>query len=917
MRKPIFLLVQLSFLLFVSFFSVAQNVTITGTVKNSTTKEPMPSVTVNLKGTEVNSLTNDKGVFRIISTKAIPVTLVFTSVSFESFEMDVTAADTELEIEMNPKFFIENPLVVGASLIPTRLLDAPVSIEQYGAKKILNAAALDYYSLAATLKGVDIVTSGVMFKTISTRGFNSTGSYRVNQLVDGMDNLLPGLNFFVGNFLGLTEMDVASVELLPGASSALYGPGGMNGTVLINSKSPLKYPGISFQVKQGVMHIDNQHRNKATAYSDYSLRWAKSFKDKFAFKINAQFIQADDWLADDSSNYLRVGSSGSLVAGNRKTDPNYDGVNVYGDETKVDLRGFMSSSPTFQSMFANFLTTPQFVSRTGYAEVDLLDPKTSNFKISGALHYKISQNLEAQLMGYWATGNTVYTGDNRYSFKKIKLGQYKAELKHRNWFLRTYTTQEDAGEAFSVTISTQYLNEAWKSSFNPSNINGSWYPQYFGAFATGAGQIFQSVLNGGGSLAQAQAAIFNAAPQLHTAGRAFADQGRPAPGSSQFFQIYDNVRKVPIPNGGLFLEKSQLWMSEGQYNFSDKIKFAEIIIGASWRRFILDSKGTLFIDTLKPIIINEVGAYGQVTKKLLDDKLTLAISGRYDKNDDFKSRFTPRATALIRLGENNNLRISYQTAYRFPATQQKYIRLNLVSYTLLGGLPWIQSFMNIKTNPVVELINGVPASTPYVFKEFNPESVRSFELGYKGIIQNKLLIDVYGYIGKYQNFLGRNILFQPGTGKAFSTVVNSDVKINTHGFGFGIDYILPADYTVFFNTYSDVIGDIPPGFRPYFNTPKFRLNTGISNAGIGKNKKAGFNVVLHWQDSFMWEGDFANGPIDAYSTVDAQVNYKFLKDRSMMIKLGGSNVFNNYFISGFGHPFIGAVYYISVHYNLQ
>ena len=901
--------------LFVASLSTAQSVSINGTVKNSMTKESLPSVTVNIKGTEINSMTNEKGIFRIVSTSPLPIILVFTSVSFEPYEITVSSRENNVDVEMNPRFFIENPLVVGATLLPTRLLDAPVSIEQYGAKKIMNAAALDYYSVAATLKGVDIVTSGVMFKTISTRGFNSTGSYRVNQLVDGMDNQLPGLNFFVGNFLGLGEMDVASVEILPGASSALYGPGGMNGTVLINSKNPFKYPGLSFQVKQGIMHVDDQHRDKTSAYIDYSLRWAKTIKEKFAFKINVQYIGADDWLADDSSNYRRVGSSGSLVAGNRQSDPNYDGVNVYGDETTVDLRGFMTSSPSLQTMFANFLTTPQFVSRTGYAEVDLLDPKTTNLKISGAVHYKISEKIEAQLMGYWATGNTVYTGDNRYSFKKIKLGQYKAELKHKNWFLRSYTTQEDAGEAYSVTISTQYLNEAWKPSFNPANVNGSWYPQYFGAFATGAGQIFQSVMGGGGSLSQAQAAVLNAAPQLHTAGRAFADQGRPAAGSTQFSQLYNQLRKIPIPNGGLFLEKSQLWMTEGQYNFSDKIKFAEVIVGSNWKRYILDSKGTLFIDTIKPITINEVGVYAQVTKKLLEEKLTLAISGRYDKNQDFKGRFTPRATALIRLAKDNNLRISYQTAYRFPATQQKFIRLKLVNYTLLGGLPWINDFMNTKSNPVVELINGVPSSSPYVYKDLNPESVRSFEIGYKGIIANKILIDLYGYIGKYQNFLGRNVLFQPGTGKAFSTVVNSNEKINTHGFGLGADYLLSQEFSVFLNAYSDVIGDVPPGFRAYFNTPKYRLNTGISHAGLCKNKNAGFNVVLHWQDAFMYEGDFANGPINAYSSVDAQVNYKLLKNKSMMLKLGGTNIFNHYYKNGFGHPFIGAIYYLSMLYT--
>jgi hypothetical protein len=91
------------------------------------------------------------------------------------------------------------------------------------------------------LKGVDITTSSLTFVTPTTRGFNSSGNYRFNQLVDGMDNQAPGLNFSVSSIVGLSELDVDNIELLQGASSALYGSGGMNGTMLMNSKNPFKY----------------------------------------------------------------------------------------------------------------------------------------------------------------------------------------------------------------------------------------------------------------------------------------------------------------------------------------------------------------------------------------------------------------------------------------------------------------------------------------------------------------------------------------------------------------------------------------------------------------------------------------------------------------------------------------------------
>ena len=451
-------------------------------------------------------------------------------------------------------------------------------------------------------------------------------------------------------------------------------------------------------------------------------------------------------------------------------------------------------------------------------------------------------------------------------------------------------------DACSATLAGQYVNEGWKRSFDPANISGSWYPQFMGAYlmARGAGADKTTALN---------------------MARAFADQGRPEGGTDAFKQILNQVKSIPIPKGARFLEKSQLWMSEGQYNFSSLVKFVDIIAGANWKKYILDSKGTLFIDTLDAITFNEVGAYAQVSKKLLKERLTLSFSGRYDKNEDFKGRFTPRATALIGLAENHNLRVSYQTAYRFPTTQQKYINLDVGDYSILGGLPWVMDFMKSKSNTIVELINGVPATTPYAYKEFKPESMTSYEVGYKALINRKLLIDAYGYWGSYRDFLTRNTLFRVNDGAVFSTVVNSPTKVKTYGFGLGIDYYITPMFSVFMNVYSDELKNVPANLMAYFNTPKYRVNAGLGHTGLGRKKAFGFNVVLHWQDNMFFEGDLANGPVDAFTTVDAQVNYKFEKIKTM-VKLGGTNVMNKYYKNGFGNPEIGGLYYVSLGYNL-
>ena len=168
----------------------------------------------------------------------------------------------------------------------------------------------------------------------------------------------------------------------------------------------------------------------------------------------------------------------------------------------------------------------------------------------------------------------------------------------------------------------------------------------------------------------------------------------------------------------------------------------------------------------------------------------MSASGRFDKNKNFKGKFTPRVSALVRLSENQNLRLSYQTAYRFPGNLAQWIMLDVGSdFLLLGGLPWVIDSMNARKYPVRQVnSDGSISPNDYVFKEFKPETMRSFEIGYRALLAGKILVDAYAYKGKYEDFLGRIGLLQPQNGELYSIVVNSQNKVKTHGFGIGIDY---------------------------------------------------------------------------------------------------------------------------------
>jgi len=952
--------------------------TVKGTVKNSTNAETLTAVTVSLKGSNNGTYTSDKGTFTLPVAVKPPFTLVFSSVGFESKEVSVTDF-SNITVSLKPSFVLGSEVVVAASRVSERILESPVSIERINTNAIKSAPATNYYDILANLKGVDITTAGLSFKSISTRGFNGSGNTRLNQLIDGMDNQAPGLNFSVGSVIGLTELDVDNIELLPGASSALYGAGGMNGTVLINSKNPFKYQGLSFQIKQGIKDVDNYQRPQS-AYKDYTVRFAQKVGNRWAYKVGMQYMEAQDWLANNTQNYSRTTGTqnGQAIGGTRYHDPNYDGVNVYGDETtstlssvydgvKAGIIGTLTQSYTpvygaaagayatgaynqlygatasFSSLskYAAFLGSQNAalapyapflygnakgyftgvnVSRTGYNEIDVIDPVTKNIKFTGAVHYKVNDDIEASISGYTGQGNTVYTGSDRYSLKDLKMSQFKFELKAKDWFVRAYATLENSGNSFNSTIASRYFNEAWKSST-------TWYPTYAGAFvnARDAGLDILSA---------------------HAAARATADAGRPTGQISQDPR-FKSIVSTPISKGGaLFLDRTSLYVVEGQYNFTEKLGLdkynADFIMGGSHKEYWLDSKGTLFADTAGKISIMENGAYAQLSKRFLDDFIKFSVSGRYDKNQNFEGRFTPRFTMVVKLAQDNNLRFSYQTAYRFPTTQNQWINLTIGGGTrLMGGLEALRTGNHFQINPVYTLASvqafgaSVMMGAPNTgllkqqnFGDFKPESLSTYEVGYKALVAKKLLVDFYAYAGNYKNFISGVTVLQSRTSAqsvydlldankrlGYSISTNADADVSSSGWGLSLDYLLPRNFSVNASASSDEIGNLPNGFISYFNTPKMRVNVGVNNSGFLLKNRLGFGATLHYQDGFNYEGTFGVGAVSAYNTVDAVLTYKVPQIKSL-VKVGGTNIFNHYYKTAFGNPSIGGLYYVSFAYNI-
>lgn len=929
-----------------------ESTTISGTVKDQDTGETLIGVNILVKGKVSGTITDVKGNFSITVSFPPPLTLIFSMVGFASQEVPISTANpSPLEVILAEQTFLGQEVVVSASRVEESILQSPVSIEKMDILDIREAPGDSYYKAISNLKGVDMTSTSINFQILNARGFNSTGNTRFVQLTDGMDTQAPSLNFPIGNLNGPSELDVESIEFIPGASSALYGPNAFNGILLVNSKDPFDYQGLSAYYKQGVNHISADPGEPESAQPMYegAIRYAKAFNNKWAFKISASMMRAEDWYGTNETDL------NSVSQGDLPFNPGANLVHTFGDEVSNNI-GLLRNVSAIQQQ-ANSLgigayigsIPDQVVSRTGYSEKTLVDYGARNYKLNGALHYRFSDNAELFYSLNYGSGTSIYTGAQRYSLNEFFITQHKLELKGDNYFIRSYTTRDNSGKSYISDLNGILINDTWKD-------NSTWYGEYtlnyLGALAN------QQVVPGNLGTVQQQAAA-------HQFARQQADNGRYLPGSTEFNATAENISADFIPSGSLFYDRSRMYLTEGQYDFKNEVDFIDLQVGAAYRLYELRSNGTIFADTDGNVItISEIGGYAQASKRLLQEKLRLMGSLRYDKNENFDGQFSPRVSAVF-TENNHNFRLSYQTGFRTPSTQAQHIDLNVISARLISGLPYYRDKYKIYENgyslasvqqytaAVAEGASPIGASATGLLQPvtslpaLSPEKIKAIEVGYKGLLMDKrLLIDFAYYYNRYNNFISQTAIRKapgpvfpgadpssdegainainapslltpvtiPGEENTFQTYTNIvDREVRAHGLVLGINFNLPGNYTIGGNyNYNKLLTEFEAGFLSEFNTPEHKTNIVFGNRKL--TEKLGFNVAYRYQTSFRWESSFARGNVPEVHNLDAQISYK-VKSMKSILKLGGSNVLNNRYFLNFGGPTSGAIYYLSITFD--
>ena len=929
------------FLLLAFSFQINAQTVINGHISDKETGEELIGASVKIIASKYGCVTDFNGDFQINTNLKLPFDIEVTYIGYE-LELIQVKNTKPLKIQLNSMDLqLEAAEVVGR--ISEKLKESPLSIEAMNINDIKETSATNFYEGLSHMKGVDLTSASLGFRVINTRGFNSTSPVRTLQIIDGVDNASPGLNFALGNFLGASELDLMKVEIISGASSAFFGPNAFNGVISMQTKDPFLFPGFSASVKLGERLLN-----------EYAIRYAKvvknkNGKDRFAYKMNFFYMNADDWIADNNASVADLETDESSPGG-------YDAINRYGDENLNPTLNQMIYGLDGEIDTASILDYPGLKRwhRKGYWEKDLVDYDTKNLKTSLGLYYQFDNDIMLSTSSNFSSGTTVYQGDNRFSLKDILFFQNKIELKKDNdFFIRLYATHEDAGNSYDAVLTAFQLQNAtapnenlngesfhelyktyWKSYIAPKvrnlDPNVNWSPYFDPVTQTAYPPDIPGIFNVIDNIPTDSLLAWHEETTNH------ANGNHPNMGVSPFYEVgtarFDSLLNQitstasVLDGGSKIVDKSALYHGHGEKIWDTE--FAKITVGSNFRIYTPKSNGSLFSDTNGTKIINkEVGGYMGVEKSFLRDQLIFKGSMRLDKNQNFTLIPTQAISGIYNINENHTIRSTFTSAIRNPTLLNQYMYYNVGRAKLVGN---IEGYENLYTLESIwsYATSGRNADSLVSFNldAIKPEEVKCIEFGYRGAINNKIYIDANYYYNWYTNFIG----FVTGAKffydlqnweilDVYRVATNSNKTITTQGLSVGLNYYLNNQFTINGNfSWNKLNKQVDDPVVPAYNTPEHKFNIGITGKEIDFGlKNIGFNLNYKWVEGFIYEGSPQfTGRVPTYGLLDFQVT-KNLQKQNLAIKIGASNILNNKVLQVYGGPYIGRMAYLSLLFDFK
>ena len=396
------------------FGSVYSQTQISGSVMDAGSMEAIPGVNVIIDGTNIGTVTDFDGNFVINTSQDAPLTLIVSYVGYSAERVSITSANQNINVSLSAGQNLEE-IIVSASRRAQKVTDAPASVSVISTRQIENSAQVAEPSrILVSVPGVQIQQQTANSMNIEMRAGSGVFGTSTYIMRDNRGLITPAAGTFFSFQQGLSNLDLASVEIVRGAAGVLYGPGVTSGVVHFRSKSPIDYTGNAVSMWGGDLNTFGSEFRIARANDDKTFGW----------KINARVNSGDDFTYDDEAALAaNVGGINSIIRQPVITNMAVDPLLSANGPVLYDFTGGNSIIDTY-----------------------------SNFTIDTNLEWRPTDDTNYQVSAGMTNGGGLFFQDLGigYADGSTYWGQVQATV--GNWYAQAFIDHNDGGGTDNPTF---------------------------------------------------------------------------------------------------------------------------------------------------------------------------------------------------------------------------------------------------------------------------------------------------------------------------------------------------------------------------------------------------------------------------------------------------------------------------------
>ncbi|MDA9041799.1 TonB-dependent receptor [Flavobacteriaceae bacterium] len=404
----------LAFMAVILFGSVYSQTQISGSVMDAGSMEAIPGVNVIIDGTNIGTVTDFDGNFVINTSQDAPLTLIVSYVGYSAERVSITSANQNINVSLSAGQNLEE-IIISASRRAQKVTDAPASVSVISTRQIENSAQVAEPSrILVSVPGVQIQQQTANSMNIEMRAGSGVFGTSTYIMRDNRGLITPAAGTFFSFQQGLSNLDLASVEIVRGAAGVLYGPGVTSGVVHFRSKSPIDYTGNAVSMWGGDLNTFGSEFRIARANDDKTFGW----------KINARVNSGDDFTYEDEAALAaNVGGINSIIRQPVITNMAVDPLLSANGDVLYDFTGG-------NSIIDNY----------------------SNFAIDTNLEWRPTDDTNYQVSAGMTNGGGLFFQDLGigYADGSTYWGQVQATI--GNWYAQAFIDHNDGGGTDNPTF---------------------------------------------------------------------------------------------------------------------------------------------------------------------------------------------------------------------------------------------------------------------------------------------------------------------------------------------------------------------------------------------------------------------------------------------------------------------------------